>query len=661
MTAALDRRLDDEETVAAKEILGLSCLHLADYRRCLEVLRGLRAQFPGRTRELLLAEARAEFGLGEAESGRKTIETYLGATGLHGEQRLAACLELAQGLASVGRLEEAEEGFRRVIREFPGSVRLKEAHFGLGLTLMKISDARPELLEQGRTELALVSRLMPLDETLDRKARFYVGECLRRQGRHEAAEQAFSAVAADYGGTREGVAAALRLASMMVSEGRFDAAREAFASVVAQLPAGGSLVNEYVRPEEIASVWQSVLRHYLSEGEYDEVEKRGRDLGLLAGNEVYFFLQAGLHRRRGYELREEADRLEQRGLREETARKREEARFNFELGARLSVRIVNGVAGDAELYGKALVLAAECLYESGDCAGAVVYYRILRTHAGRQHGQAVCARYARALQLLGRHEEALRELDAFFPHRAEPGTPAAYEAMLARARSCVALGNLDKAEAALTAIVTEDDRFAPPGRMWREALGELAHVLYRRGRFQSAVEKLDEMLSREGAVEASRFSRIEVTYWLADSYRSIRSADWTARRAELARAAEYFAQVHSAAVDEPSAAPETAWMVRRSRLAEADCRYELADYARAAALYESAAEKYLDGGEGVTALFGLAASLHRLGEEGRAVDAIRRARWCQDEMKKEHPEQATPFFRSEWSTLAAWSVLHEER
>ena len=280
----------------------------------------------------------------------------------------------------------------------------------------------------------------------------------------------------------------------------------------------------------------------------------------------------------------------------------------------------------------------------------------------REDVQGVHVNHAKALQALGRHGEAVRKLEACIGTSTYGSSlPSEYEAKLARTESYIAMGDLDNAERALSEIVYHGDVFSPTGKVWRHALTELGYVLYCQGKFKDAVEKLDEALKREGVVESSRFSRPVITYYLADAYRNIASAEPAARRAELSRAAEHFAQVAGLPEGPEGSRAFEESIRRKSRLAEAECRYELGEYATALRLYEGASERYLDSATGVQALFGVAACMHQLGETQSALDAVGRARWGLERLKNEQSAKTTDFLEDACNAMVVWSVPGAER
>ncbi|HUW58501.1 MAG TPA: tetratricopeptide repeat protein [Planctomycetota bacterium] len=653
---ALASELDDNEAWTGLWVLARSYMGLGDYREVLAVLEGRDEQLTRGNGDLLLLKARALFRVGQLAEGQKTIGEYLGRAQASDSEKVDGHLEAAEGYRLNDRLEEAEQSYRHVMSAFPRSRRIKDAHFGLAMTVMGRAKGDPALLDEAQREFESALRVPVLQADLDRQASFYIGECLQEKKEYAAAAEQLAKVAVTYGGTEEGVAAGLRLAGILVRQKQFDGAREALGRVLAEVPADGRLANRYVSDVEIRSTWEAVLRHFLSEGEYGELERLNRDTRKVAGDDVYLYQQAVVYRHWAQRLAEESDALRGQGLTVEAAETTGEARRNYRRAADLLVRIVNGVESDVKLYGLALQHAADSLYEAGDYPKAIVYYELLLKSMGdREDVQGLHVKHARTLQALGRHEEAVKKLEECAT-KYESSLPSVYEARFARTESYIALGDLDNAERSLSEIVYHGDVFSPTGKLWRRALTELGYVLYCRGKYRDAAEKLDEALGREGVVEASRFSRTVVTYYLADAYRNIGSVEPGARRAELLRAAGHFAEVNRQADRAAASGALEEQLTRKSRLAEADCRYELGEYAVALGLYESAAEKDLDSAEGVQALFGVAVSLHQLGETARAREAADRARWGLDRLKREQGSEVTAYLEDSCNATVVWDA-----
>jgi len=656
--AALRKGLEDPKRLVAEEMLGRSYLEGGDWQAAAEVLGPAYKRSPEQGRYLLLWLAKAEFGLGRRDAAEQAVKAYLQGPDLTDDQKVDAYLQLGEGCRLTGALGEAEESFRRVICEFPMSAKLKETWFALARTLREKARGRPELLDEAKEEFEKVVGMLPPDRTLDRKAGYFVGECLYEREEYKRAAEEFGRIAASYGGTPEGAAATLRLASILVSEGRFDEAREVLGGVVTQIPERGPLENEYVSSAEIDSIWKAVLGHYAAKGEWEKLEKTKEDASSIAGSGVYVIEQGNLLRRAAEGLWAEAGELRGRGLLGEAAKKEEEARADFKQAARLFVQVVRDVACDKESHANALKQACDCLDGSGDYADAAVYYRLLLKSTGEPEGIAATRlRYAKVLQTLGRHREALRELDRCISSCGN--APSVYEAMLAKAQSWIALGDFENAEKTLSDIVCRDDALSPTSRIWGQALVQLGYVLYREGKFRQATERLDEALSRKASTDSCGFSRREVAYYLAESYRNTASAQFAARRDELSAAARSYAEVHESGENEASVSPFEDRMIRRSCACEADCRYELGEYEAALRLYEHAAEKYLDTAEGVGSLFGIAACLHQLGDVPGAAEACRRARWSLDTLKEDEPGEVPRFLEECWEAMVAWSTPKE--
>ncbi len=664
---AIDRGLSAKSAAEAYDVLARSCSALGDYRETLKVI----AEFAGRNRiaaeALELVKAEAEFRLGNPIAGRATVRGVIEGSGCTNDECESAWLVLGDGLRATGNLKEAEDAYRQIADRFPKSPRVKQAHFGIGMVMLEESKSEPKLRESARRrfETVLATQTIPNDE-LDRKAAFYVAECLAADRDASGAADALRRVTTSWPGTSEGIAASLRLASLDLSAGRFDAAREALGAALAQAGDSGQIETSYVSAAEINGLWRAVMKHFLDAGEYELLEALNRDATKLAHRDVYRMQLAGLLRQHARSLRAEgAKALREKGVSgtREVAAFEDEARIDFRRAADTLLVIVRGVDAEKGLYETALRTAADSLFEAGAWAESVVYYRIFL--AGRADAAASDERLhlARALQALGRHGEAIAELDLIVGRKGSrsgfeaSGDRSAWDAMLVRAASFRALGAWDNAEQAFEDILSRPDYFRSAGRVWRMALCESGYAHYRAGHFREAVLRLDEAVNRGGLNDGSAdapFSRAQVCYWLADSWRSIASSDPSARREELSSAAQRFAEVRAEDGREPSA--RDAQLRRQSLAAEAQCRFDLDDWKSALALYREAAEKHLDSADGVGALYGAAACLNRMGDRMGADETLKRARWSHERLRRDHAAELNAFLEDSWKALASWQT-----
>jgi tetratricopeptide (TPR) repeat protein len=344
-----------------------------------------------------------------------------------------------------------------------------------------------------------------------------------------------------------------------------------------------------------------------------------------------------------------------RGLEVEAGEREEAARRTFGRAARLFMGVVRDVGSDRELHRRGIEQACDCLDASRDYARAAVYYRLLLKCTSRADELAATRlRYARTLQALGEQRAALLEIDQCVG--SSGNAPVAYEAMLARSESCIAAGDWEGAEKALRGIVSREDALSPWGRTWGEALAKLGYVLYREAKFAEAAEKLEEALTRDVGDERGNWSRLAMKYYLAESYRNIGSVEAARRKAELAAAAKWYAEVHKGVEGGRTLSVMEQRMARRSRVAEADCRCELGEYEAALGLYGEAAERLLETAEGVAALFGVASCRHELGDAEGAIEALNHAEWGLERLKRNDPGQVPAFLEECWGAMTAWSI-----
>jgi tetratricopeptide (TPR) repeat protein len=207
-----------------------------------------------------------------------------------------------------------------------------------------------------------------------------------------------------------------------------------------------------------------------------------------------------------------------------------------------------------------------------------------------------------------------------------PKTPAAYAAVVGRARCYAALAAkaarpedkqtlLDKAEATLLSLVQENTDLQPSAREFRESLLALGDLYYANGRWADAVLRLDEVLTRYPNDPAVP----RVTFMLAQSYRKSaadiaealknpaierRSDLERARTERLLSAAGYFSRVISLLdVEAMGIASATIGQhrplteleeqyLRSSYLDRAECLFLRGDYDQAIKLYDETAARF---------------------------------------------------------------------
>ena len=191
-----------------------------------------------------------------------------------------------------------------------------------------------------------------------------------------------------------------------------------------------------------------------------------------------------------------------------------------------------------------------------------------------------------------------------------------------------------------TAGILTDVRFLATSPEWRSAIFALGVTLYRLGDFKNSMLKLDEALER--FPDDSR--ACEARYYLALASRQVAFAEPSLKKQLLLRAAGLFAEIAVSPGAVSSHAQNAAFL-------EADCYYDLDDFARALSLYDKAVETYVDTPDATRALFQMANCYHRLGQTQQADATFKRAVFNLNREGRA-PAPGAPFYRSlsEWRT-----------
>ncbi len=227
--------------------------------------------------------------------------------------------------------------------------------------------------------------------------------------------------------------------------------------------------------------------------------------------------------------------------------------------------------------------------------------------------------------------EVLRRAIDDFPH-----DPASFQARLVASDAYLAKGAVEPAETVLTANL-DDSLLTPASQEWRDSLFALGRLLYRAGRYDDAIKRLDEAVSRYPTDKQS----LEARYLLATAY--ARSAnDPQPREAGAATSRQRTAQgrrveqTWSAALEQydklvqeivkrqdekPLSADEKA-MLRNGYFGRAEALFELGRFEPAIKAYSEVVNRYQSEPEVLDAYLQLSECYRRLRQPAEA-----RAHW----------------------------------
>ncbi|MCG3180685.1 MAG: hypothetical protein BIFFINMI_03048 [Phycisphaerae bacterium] len=285
-----------------------------------------------------------------------------------------------------------------------------------------------------------------------------------------------------------------------------------------------------------------------------------------------------------------------------------------------------------------------CFDQAGEIQRAIaVLKKFVAEHpADQQRIAQAIFNLGKAYQAAGLCDNAIEQYQRLVDQFAK--SPDANKAQVPMAQCYKSLGQLDKAETIIRALLADDQTFSPDSEEYTEALFELGRLKYEQADYREAIARLDEALQRYPDNPQALYAR----YYLADSYRrsglvlddAITSAKTPlekrrltdTRAAWLRQGRALFDQVILAfeALRQGSEKPlgELDWLyMRNSHFFRADCMFALGDYDEAIRLYDRAAMEYHDQPEALSAYVRIITCYVLLDRPEQARTANERARW----------------------------------
>lgn len=626
-TSSLMAGLPPRYEAAALKAKGDILMRMELPNDALDAYTTLSERFPDEeVATLLIACALMETRPASLERAEALINVYLDSDALTPRQIQLGYLAMARLEVSRDEYAGAASSARRVLEAGPDGEVVAQATLVLGRALLRMGDYGAALdalkypvgLAAGRFEAALVLE----------KAR-----ALRENGLHDEARQALDDAIFRFPGTSEALGGRYLLASFLFGTGQIEAARDALISLLDDMSAQESIRTAWFDIGDVAELWFAVGSEILQkQGTHAVREYHIAALVLMTEGHLLFF-DATLYLREAEHLEESVPGLPLPKRLEVRKRIREA----YAQAGRIFARVAESASGD--IYRQALFNAGHAFFKAGD-------YGLAIRHLGRfadadaRHKMAPQALFeiSRSLAELGSYEAAI-ETCARNATR-NPKNLYAYRSILLRGDLYRASGgqNLHDAAAVYSSILV-DSRFKVESREWRRAIFSLGETLYLMGRYEEALLRLEEAISRFGDDEEVPKAR----FYLGLSYRQAGLSNPTLRTELLRRAAETFRVIAARQSD------GDARLACKAAFLEADCLYDLGEYEQAISLYDHAAQAYVDTPEATRALFQIASCYWHLEAQDEARATYRRALFNLERQDKP-VEPGDEFYRS----IARW-------
>ena len=490
---SLKLELDESRHGQANFLLGKSlvrCGRTQDAIRVLEESLNDPRQ-PAAEIHALLVTAHQDGREPDLKSALRHNEIVLADPTLEDAKRQHATIVSAEAMMRLGRRSAARELLANLRAE-----GVEEANRVLAIGRIDLEDAeelpaespeRTKLLQRAQEQLQQVAQLDPKHGRPTRQAALWIAKYFELSGNHEVAAAEYEKVAKVYTGTTAGLTAALAAADYHRRNGRLERALIDYKIVLQAIDSPESYDDSLLPLEDLRDRMKGAFEQCLEQQLFPEaltlVDLFHGVFGEVQTSEMRAKThdQWGKHRLKqadGERFQGEAIRLEARTQLREAGRAYEElARLRF-----ASRQFIEDVWN-----------AAECYFNGQS------YTQAARLYAEYLHNESR-RRNPLALLRLGQSELAARRFDQAIEALSEcvemyPLDPVAYQARLEAARAYEQLNKPAEAEQLLLTNLVEDV-LTPASPEWRDSLFELGNLLYKQGRYDEAIKRLDEAVKR---------------------------------------------------------------------------------------------------------------------------------------------------------------------
>jgi len=602
---------------------------------------------------------------------------------LSGRQRDAGRLQRAQILLQLGRLDECVAQLDRISAESPFR---SEAMVVRGRVLM--ARARQLTAESAPTteaqlearryyrEAVKVLRQAQSRDTLEneatRQAMYLVGVCFLEMNDRRAAWAQFQRVRKLYVKWPESLAATFYQAELARGAGRDAEALAAYRALLEAVPDPSVYRNPWLPLDELRRRMLAVYEEYLETQRFEVAVQLARVFHPLFPRNRAGELAARACREWAETLNAQADQSpphQADSLRREARKQMRRAAQYYMYLARLELTTPR--------YSEHLWRAAEAFLRGHDFRNAVtVLEQYLEDQARKRHALALVS-LGEALLALDKVDEAIRAFENCVAYH--PRDAAVYRARLLAAQAHIERGELDQAESLLRENLI-GELLTPASREWRDSLFELAELEYTQGRYEQAVERLDEAISRYPDDPRTSEARwLAAQCWLQRALGARRAmqagnsaqagpsaaaaaaqnASQNTRQAEVRRWLVEAGQRYARLLDELEKRRQTHQLseldqaiLRNCYFARAAVQFELGDYQGAIRAYRAITIRYQRQPEVLEAYLGMARAYQRLGQTREAQTTIEQAKVALARLDPQADfSRTTNYTRQQWAQL----------
>jgi tetratricopeptide (TPR) repeat protein len=490
---ALKLQLDDDRRGEATFLLGKSLVRCGQAHDAIRVLEESleNPQQPAGEIHALLVQAHLHGREPDLKSALRHNEIVLADPELDDATRQHATIVSAETMFRLGRRSAARE----LLQEFHAE-GVEAANRALTLGRIDLEDAaelppdspeRAQLLQQAQAQLQQVAQLDPTHGRPTRQAALWMARYFELRGNHEMAAAEYEKVAKTYPDSPSGLTAALASADYHRRNGRLERALVDYRLVLNAINSvesyDDSLLPLETLRERMKGAFEQCLQQQLFAEALELVELFHGAFGEVQTAEMRAKTheQWGLHRLK----QAEGERFRAEAIRQEGRTQLRDAGRAYEQLARLRFA--------SRQFVEDLWNAAESFFNGQSYTQAARLYSEYLHHESRRRNPLALLRLGQSELASRRFEQAIHALEECI--EMYPRDPVAYQARLEAARAYEQLNKPAEAERLLLTNLVEDV-LTPASPEWRDSLFLLGNLLYREGRYDESIKRLDEAVQR---------------------------------------------------------------------------------------------------------------------------------------------------------------------
>jgi len=567
-----------------------------------------------------------------------SLKDYLKDAGLAESERAWALGEKSQLLIDQQRYADAASCLADALKLTSDPAEQGRLNYMLGYSHWKLDDS-----QQAERELRLAREQLKPTHPLDGDACYVLGRIYQDRQDPRTANAFYEVVIVSHPDAEVAPLAILGRGICRIMQQQFDAGLSDLMRLTDEMRRRPA--DDKVRLQAVAGL-QRASALLVAAGNYQgALESMGDEQSLTEQLPGSFFARLGTL------LEQRSDQLESAaadGTSSQQVRRQRDVRdLRIKAGDAFIAYSRAMTVADDKGYGEALWKGIDLYDKAGSVENAVA---ALETFTDERPDDPLTPdallRLGRAYQASGLFDKAI---STFQRNRLRyPQSIAASQSAVPLAQAYIAKGpeNFGKAENVLLSVL-EDNRLVTPAAVeFRESLFELAQLYYRTGRFEEAINRLEEMTQRYPQDE--RMPRL--VFLMADSYRksaglldaqvaSASSGGGTAsdvaqaaaeRRTRLGKARE----MYDKCIDlyQSPATDLDRLYFKLAHFYRADCVYDLGSYDEAIRLYETAAFRFQDDASSLAAYVQIVNAYCAMGKITEAKTANERAKWLLSRM-----------------------------